>query len=218
MHMPTGDGWGLQPTAAGFTLLQGGAPLRTPLGSPVATRHRALGRRLLDSVREATGSATAFLLTPYALQVLYLDYARALPPSRLAAMARASLEKGGKAVPDVLGRLAARSLLAVIACDASFERHGMGLDVVTGKADLDRLCSDLCAFVAERRAGGGLGGDPRYYAPVQERNVHFCNEHCLPSIGVVAAEDGDCPPRTPSRCGTRRMLEDVRFFASFPEE
>jgi len=215
--MPTGDGWGLQQTSSGFTLLQGNAPLRTPLGFPVATRHRALGRRILEDVRES-GSATLFQLTPYALQVLYLDFARALPPPRLAAIARACLENGGKAVPDVLGRLSARALLAVIACDASFERPGMGLDVVTGTADLDRLSSDLCAFVAERRVGGGLGGDARYYAPLRERNLHFCSERCLPSTGAEPSADGDCPPRTPSRCGTRRMLEDVRFFASFPEE
>jgi hypothetical protein len=217
MHMATGGAWSLQPTAAGFTLLQGEVPLRTPLGFPVATRHRALARRILEIVRES-GSGTDLLLTPYALQVLYVDFARALPPSRLAAIARAPLENGGREVPDVLERLPARALLAVIACDASFERPGMGLEVVTGTADLDRLSSNLCAFVAERRAGGGLGGDPRYYAPVHERNVHFCSDHCLPSTGRVPSEDGDCPPRTPSRCGTRRMLEDVRFFASFPEE
>lgn len=242
MHTRVAERWRLAASSAGFTLLEHDQPLRTPLGAPVGSRYRALARRMLENVRSFGGQA---LLphTPYGLQVLYLDFARSVPPAQLAALVLSCLEGHGR-IPDdprlvaaarltttvdprqtdpavrreAVTRLSTRGLLAVLAFDAEFGNAQAGLGVVTGGAAMDGLAAGLCAFVAERRIDGGLGGDPRYHAPVADRNEVFCREHCLPAIGSLPSDDGPCPDRTPGRCGTRRMLEAFRFFASFPEE
>jgi hypothetical protein len=223
MHTHVAEPWRLAALSAGWMLLENDQPVRTPLGAPVGSRYRPLARRMLENVRNFGGHA---LLppTPYGLQVLYLDFARSVPSAQLAPVVLSCLEGRGGAWPDpearrqAVARLSTRALLAILAFDAQFERPQTGLDVVTGRADLDRLAAGLCAFVAERRIGSGLGGDPRYYAPVTDRNEDFCRELCLPTIAPVPSGDGECPERTASRCGTRRILEGFRFFASFPEE
>ena len=105
-----------------------------------------------------------------------------------------------------------------MAFDTHFDRPNAGLDVITGRVDLDQLSADLCAFVAERRIGRGLEGSGSHHAPVGDRDEDFCREHCLPAIAAHPSEDRPAHERTPSRCGTRRTLEGFRFFASFPEE
>jgi hypothetical protein len=242
MHTYCVEPWRLISTPAGWTLFEHDQPVRTPLGAPVGSRYRPLARRMLENIRSFGGHA---LLppTPYGLQVLYLDFARSVPPRQLAPVVLACLD-GYSRIPEdprpvVAARsaseidprptdpearrqsvagLSTRSLLAVLAFDTQFENPQAGLDVVTGRADLAALAAGLCAFVAERRIERGLEGDPRYFAPVADRDEDFCREHCLPSIAALPSEDGECLTRTPSRCGTRRMLEGFRFFASFPEE
>jgi hypothetical protein len=241
MHAHTAEPWRLAASSTGWTLLEHDQPVRTPLGAPVCSRYRPLARRMLENVRSYGGHA---LLppTPYGLQVLYLDFARSVPAAQLAPVVLSCLEASGR-VPDdprlaaiarakvsvdpradpaargqVVSRLQTRALLALLAFDAQFELPQAGLDVITGSADMDRLASALCAFVAERRVGGGLGGDARYHAPVADRDEDFCREHCLPTIAPLPSEDRVCLARTPSRCGTRRILEGFRFFVSFPEE
>lgn len=223
MHSRFAEPLRLATSSAGWTLLEHERPVLTPLGVPVGSRYHPLALRMLENVRTFGGHA---LLppTPYGLQVLYLDFARAVPSAQLAPVALSCLEGRGGAWPDpearrrAVARLSARALLAMLAFDAQFERPQTGLDVVTGGADLDRLAAGLCAFVAERRIGSGLGGDPRYYAPVTDRDEDFCREICLPTIAPVPSGDAGCLERTPSRCGMRRILEGFRFFASFPEE
>jgi hypothetical protein len=177
------------------------------------------------------------------LQVLYLDFARSIPPGQLAPVVLSCLD-GRSRIPDdprlveaarlisvvdprqtdpevrrqAVAGLSTRALLAILAFDTQFGNAQAGLDLVTGRVDLDALATGLCAFVAERRIESGLDGDTRYFAPVAERDADFCRGHCLPTIGALPSEDGECLTRTPSRCGTRRMLEGFRFFASFPEE
>jgi len=91
--------------------------------------------------------------------------------------------------------------------------------VVGGCLTLERAALGVCSFVAERRMGGGLGGDLRYYAPWRERREAFCTDHCLPVIGPRPSDDRQCDPsRTPADCGMLRILEGFRFFASFPDE
>jgi hypothetical protein len=242
MHTRVTEPWRLAASSAGWTLFEHDQPVRTPLGAPVGSRHHPLARRMLENVRSFGGPA---LLppTPYGLQVLYLDFARSVPAAHLSRVVLSCLE-GRRRLPDDLRPVAAaratsavdaretdpevrrqavaglstRSLLAVLAFDAQFENPQAGLDVITGRADLDGLAAGLCAFVAERRIASGLEGDPRYYAPVAERDEDFCREHCLPTIAPLPSEDRECLARTPSRCGTRRMLEGFRFFVSFPEE
>ena len=247
MHTRVAEPWRLTESSAGWTLLEHDQPLRTPLGTPVGSRYRPLARRMLENVRSFGGHA---LLppTPYGLQVLYLDFARSVPPVHLGPAVLSCLEGRGNGWPGAIpsdprlvaaarltapvdprqmdpetrrqavARLSTRALLAILAFDAQFENPRAGLNVVAGTADLDALAAGLCAFVAERRIGGGLEGDPRYYAPVSDRNEDFCREHCLPTVAPLPADDGQCPERTPGRCGTRRILEGFRFFASFPEE
>jgi hypothetical protein len=242
MQAHTAEPWRLAASPTGWTLLEHDQPVRTPLGAPVCSRYRPLARRMLENVRRLEGHA---LLppTPYGLQVLYLDFARSVPAAhlvpvvlscleerggisddpRLVAVARTTASAGTRATDpasrrQVLSRLSTRALLAILAFDAQFELPQAGLDVITGSADMDRLAAGLCAFVAERRIGGGLGGDLRYHAPVADRDEDFCREHCLPTIAPLPSEDRECLARTPTRCGTRRILEGFRFFVSFPEE
>lgn len=247
MHTQVVDPWRLAASSAGWTLLEQDRPVRTPLGAPVGSRYRPLARRMLENVR-TFGDHDFLPPTPYGLQVLYLDFARSLPPAHLAPAVLSCLEDRGRGWPgpiphdprlveaarlttcvdplqtdpevrrEAVSRLSTRALLAILAFDAQFEKPQVGLDVVTGRADLDSLSAGLCAFVAERRIGSGLDGDPRYCAPVADRNADFCREHCLPTIAPLPADDGKSPERTPGRCGTRRILEGFRFFASFPEE
>jgi hypothetical protein len=217
MHTHTVEPWRLSASPAGWTLFEHDQPVRTPLGAPVGSRYRPLARRMLENIR-SFGGHSLLPPTPYGLQVLYLDFARSLPAGQLAPVVRSRLQGHGRTPDDPLARLSTRSLLAVLAFDAQFENPHAGLDVVAGAADLDALAAELCAFVAERRIASGLEGDTRYFAPVAERDEDFCREHCLPTIAPHPSEDRVCLTRTPSRCGTRRMLEGFRFFASFPEE
>lgn len=219
MHTLSVEPWRLAPSPAGWMLFEHDQPVRTPLGAPVGSRYRPLARRMLENIRSFGGHG---LLppTPYGLQVLYLDFARSVPPAQLAPVVLSCLEGHGRVPhdPRLVARLSTRALLAVLAFDTQFGNAQAGLDVVTGSVDLDALAAGLCAFVAERRIERGLDGDTRYFAPVMDRDEDFCREHCLPTIAPVPSEDGECLTRTPSRCGTRRMLEGFRFFASFPEE
>jgi hypothetical protein len=220
MHTRVAEPWRLTPSSSGWTLLEHDRPVRTPLGTPVASRHRPLARRMLENLRNLGGHAL-FPPTPYSLQVLYLDFARSLPPARLAELVVSNVQGGTadrEARRQVVAGLSPRALLAAMAFDAHFDRPNAGLNVITGRADLDALSADLCAFVAERRIGHGLEGSGSHHAPVGDRDEGFCRAHCLPTIAAHPSGDGRSPERTPSRCGTRRTLEGFRFFASFPEE
>jgi hypothetical protein len=109
--------------------------------------------------------------------------------------------------------------MAALVFDSHFWNIRLALDVVGGKAQLERAALGTCAFVAERRTGRSVEADLRYYAPVRERREAFCSDHCLPAIGPRPSSDGPClPPRSPVDCGMLRVLEGFRFFASFPDE
>jgi hypothetical protein len=223
----------------------GDAP-RTPLGHPVASRHGALSGRIREDLRvycrEPHSPSSA-----YRLQALYLDFGRialaehlaqsvlrALDVPRDAAglMARDPrlLDAERQSFGDLddedrtrmgqrLAGLSRRALMTALVFNAHFWNIRLALEVVAGEQSVERAALGICALVAERRIGRGLGGDLRYYAPVRERREEFCSDHCLPAIGSRPSDDRPClPPRTPVNCGMVGILEGFRFFASFPDE
>lgn len=218
---------------------------RTTMGHPVVSRHEALWERIRSDLR-AHGSGALYPASAYRLQALYLDFGRTAPLEDLAesvlrafdsaregagpAAASPPLEAGRESFGDLdaevaarvgrrVARLSQRALTTVLAFHAHFRNVGLALEVVGGEEPLEQAGVGTCAFVAERRIGQDVGGDPRYYAPFRERREAFCSDHCLPTIGPRLGDDRPClPPRTPVDCGMLKILEGFRFFASFPEE
>ncbi len=222
-----------------------GPPL-TPLGHAVVSRYDALSQRIREDLR-VHGSKAHFPSSAFRLQALYLDFGRfALVEHLREAVLRAfedARDAAGipredprlrKAERQLLGdldeenstrlgqRLAGmsrRALMAALVFDSHFWNIRLALDVVGGKAQLERAALGTCAFVAERRIGRSVAGDLRYYAPLRGRREAFCSDHCLPAIGPRPSSDRPClPPRTPVDCGMLRILEGFRFFVSFPDE
>jgi hypothetical protein len=223
-----------------------GNPPRTPLGHPVVSRHDALSMRIQEDLRVYDREGP-FPASAYRLQALYLDFGRAAPAEHLAESVLRALDVPREAarpgtrdprlreaeresfgdlddedvsrVRERVARLSRRALMTALVFNAHFWNVRLALEVVRGEQQLERAALGTCAFVAERRIGGGLGGDLRYYAPLRERREPFCFDHCLPAIGPRPSEDGPClPPRTPADCGMLGILEGFRFFASFPDE
>jgi hypothetical protein len=60
--------YSLHETDSQWTIHEGGVPLLTPMGHPVATRHARLAERMLEGVRAASDHDDP---TPYSLQVWY---------------------------------------------------------------------------------------------------------------------------------------------------
>ena len=228
-----------------WTIHEGDVPLLTPMGHPVATRHPRLAERMLEGVRAANDHDDP---TPYSLQVWYLDFGRQLPVDHLRAWSlpastragtwrptlprtRASRRacggptraQGAEALDDQLrarvGRLSRRALLTVAVFSARFQSARLGLMTVDAGTDLERLALGTCRYVAERRVGRGLQGDPRYLGPALARREGFCRDHCLTRIAGHPEDDVALGhPRSARNCAARGLLEGVRLFASFPDE
>ncbi|HUL77686.1 MAG TPA: hypothetical protein VL691_10520 [Vicinamibacteria bacterium] len=224
----------------------GGEPPRTPLGHSVESRYGELSRRIQEDLRNH-GREASLPSSAFRLQSLYLDFGRTalaehisepilralgVPPEATGLAARdprlleAERQSFGEIededVNEVAGRVARmsrRALTAALVFNAHFWNVRLALAVVGGRLALERAALGVCSFVAERRIGGGLGGDLRYYAPLRERREAFCTDHCLPVIGPRPSDDRQCDPsRTSADCGMLGILEGFRFFASFPDE
>jgi hypothetical protein len=223
-----------------------GDPPRTPLGHAVVSRHAALNERIEEDLR-VYGRAAHSPSSAYRLQALYLDFGRVglaehLAQSVLRALDVARDEAGIGArepllleaerqffgdlededsirVDERVARLSRRALMTALVFNAHFWNVRLALEVVGGNQGLERAAVGMCAFVAEARIGRGLGGDLRYFAPLRQRQEAFCVNHCLPVIGSRPSDDRPCvPPRMPFNCGMLKILEEFRFFASFPDE
>jgi len=214
------------------------------VGAPVQTRHRALAERILVDALHAEGHDDP---TPYSLQTWYLDFGRRVPVDhlqmsvlmaldprwdvacnapadpRLAAALRQAHQDGDA---EATGRLrvqvetlSRRALLTVAVFSARFQSARLGLKTIDASIDLTRLGFGTCRFVAERRVGRSLHGDPRYFVPLLGRREGFCHDHCL--TRVASHPDDDAPagtPRSAGNCAMSHLLEGVRFFASFADE
>jgi len=227
-----------------WAIHEGGAPLLTPMGHPVATRHARLAEHMLEGVRAASDHDDP---TPYSLQVWYLDFGRQLPVDHLRALVlsvldtrwdvgsnppadprlaeglRRAYQGQAKRLDDELraqiGRLSRRALLTVAVFSARVQSARLGLMTVDAGTDLERLALGTCRYVAERRVGRGLQGDPRYLGPALARREGFCRDHCLTRIAGHPEDDVALGlPRSARNCAVRGLLEGVRFFASFPDE
>jgi hypothetical protein len=237
----------LMETREGWTVYERDAPLLTPMGHPVTSRHHALAERILEGAR-AAGEVGHDQPTPYSLQIWYRDFGTRVPldhlrssvrnslhpqwdlacnpprDSRLAAAALQAYDAAwGYTDPERLRArvdgLARRPLLTVAVFCARFQSARLGLRVIDKDVDLECLCVGMCALVAERRVGRSLHGDPRYVVPAQGLRESFCRDHCLPRIAPHPNDDTALGLRRSARnCGMRRLLEGVRFFASFPDE
>ncbi len=183
--------YSLQETGPGWTLYEQDAPLLSPMGHPVATVHRSLAERLLESVRTANDQDD---LTPFSLQVWYLDFGCRVPVEHLRASVLSGLDprwdvacnapadprlseglrrayrSNGEIWSDGrtrerVDRLSRRALLTVAVFSARFQSARLGLLTIDTDTDRERLALGTCRLVAERRVGRGLHGDPRYLAP-----------------------------------------------------
>ena len=237
--------YSLHETDSQWTIHEGDVPLLTPMGHPVATRHPRLAERMLEGVRAANDHDDP---TPYSLQVWYLDFGRQVPEDHLRASVRTGLDtrwdvasnpptdprlaeglrrayqlKGPEGLDNQLrarvDRLSRRSLMAVAVFSARFQSARLGLMTVDAGTDLERLAFGTCRYVAERRVGRGLQGDPRYLGPALARREGFCRDHCLTRIAGHPEDDfAFGRPRSARNCAVRGLLEGVRLFASFPDE
>jgi hypothetical protein len=237
--------YSLHETDSTWTLHEQDAPLLTPMGHPVATRHRPLAERILEGVRASNDQDE---LTPYSLQVWYLDFGRQVPVGHLRASVLSGLDRrwdvasnppadprlaeglrrayrfadgdcSDAALRARVGRLSRRAMMTVAVFSARFQSARLGLLTVDPDTDRERLAFGTCRQVGERRVGRSLVGDPRYLAPALGRRDAFCRDSCLPRVAAHPEDDVTLGlRRVPRNCAVRSLLEGVRFFASFPDE
>jgi len=237
--------YSLHETDSGWTLHEQDAPLLTPMGHPVATRHRPLAERILEGVRAANDQDE---LTPYSLHVWYLDFGRQVPLEHLRASVLSGLDRrwdvacnppadprlaeglrrayrfadgdgGDELLRARVSRLSRRALMTAAVFSARFQSARLGLLTLDADTDRERLALGTCRHVGERRVGRSLVGDPRYLAPALGRREAFCRDSCLPRVAGHPEDDASLGLRRVSRnCAVRSLFEGVRFFASFPDE
>ena len=237
--------YSLHETDSTWTLHEQDAPLLTPMGHSVATRHRPLAECILEGVRASNDQDE---LTPYSLQVWYLDFGRQVPVEHLRASVLSGLDRrwdvacnppadarlaeglrrayrfadgdgSDEALRARVSRLSRRAMMTVAVFSARFQSARLGLLTVDPDTDRERLALGTCRQVGERRVGRSLVGDPRYLAPALGRREAFCRDSCLPRVAAHPEDDAALGLRRVARnCAVRSLLEGVRFFASFPDE
>lgn len=221
---------------AWWAVLSDGAPVRTPMGTPVVSRHRALAEEAAADVGRYGADPTA-KTTTFSLQASYLDFGlrvrrevleentAAIWPDDLfvqrpadPALAEALLALWGEAALDRAGFREAlrgatlRQLLSAMTAGHVLRSAVLGHLVVTTDRPLAPLARGACGrhYAALAARLGGAGSGPGRHVPT-EMEEPFCEACCRGD-----AEETDASFR--ALCAISPLFEKLRRWSSFPEE
>jgi hypothetical protein len=222
-----------------FAVLSGGEPVRTPMGTPMVSRHRALAEEVAADVARWGSDPTA-KTTTFSLQASYLDFGlrvrrevleentaaiwpddlfvqRPTEPRLAAALERlwgpvdGALDRAR--LREALRAIPLRQLVALMTAGQVLRSAVLGREVVTSGRDLAALARGACGrhFEAVVRSLG-LAPDPRPRRHVPtDLDEELCARCC-------AALGGEAEASFPGRCALVPLLEKLRRWASYAEE
>jgi len=199
----------IAPAGDWLVLLDGEEPLRTPRGTPVVSRHRALLEEVAADVDRWGADPTA-KTTTWSLQASYLDFGmrvkRAVLEENTAAIwpddvfAARSVDLDRDAFRESLARATLRQLMAAMTAGHVLRSAVLGLRIVGTGDDLVPLSRGACARVT-----------PSARHTPTDRDEPYCAEECC---GATVVD----PDRFRARCALFPLLDKLRRWSAFPEE
>lgn len=235
-------GRGLQSSVAQvgdwFAVVTPGGPVRTPMGTPVVSRHRALAEEVAADVARWGDDPTA-RTTTFSLQASYLDFGlrvrrevmeentaaiwpddlfvRRPEDPRLAAALAALWGPAGRdraGFRQGLRALSLRQVVAAMTAGQVLRSAVLGCEVVTTARDLVPLARGACGRHHEALARS-MGIEPpsdagRRHVP-SEPDEEACARCCADPAGPAA-------PSFVRGCALLPLLEKLRRWAAFPDE
>lgn len=219
-----------------FAVVEPEGPIRTPMGTPVVSRHRALAEEVATDVARWGADPTA-RTTTLSLQASYLDFGlrvrrevleentaaiwpddlfvqRPTAPG-LASAAEAlwgTLALDRDAFREALRKLSLRQLIASMTAGHVLRSAVLGWVVVTTDRDLVPLTRGACgrAFAAAAGITPGAEGTGRRHVPSDM--VEPCCTDCCAA--------GSAPPGEgfAAQCALLPLLAKLRRWSAFPEE
>lgn len=230
----------VEPLGDWFAVVSGVEPVRTPMGTPVVSRHRGLAEGVAADVARWGVDPTA-KTTTFSLQASYLDFGlrvkrevleentaaiwpddlfvrRPAPPGLAAALERL----WGPPVPgldrarfrEALRALTLRQLIASMTAGHVLRSAVLGWLVVTTDRDLAPLARGACGrrFAALASACGAEGelAPSRRHVPT-DMDEATCVRCC-------SAPGGEVEGSFRTGCALLPLLERLRRWAAFPEE
>jgi hypothetical protein len=224
---------------AWWAVVTGEAPLRTPMGTPVVSRHRALAEEVAADVGRWGADPTA-KTTTFSLQASYLDFGlrvkrevleentaaiwpddlfvRRPEDARLAAVVAGAwgpppaLDRA--AFREALRALTLRRLVASMTAGHVLRSAVLGWRVVTTPDPLEPAARAACG----RWLGGvalAAGLDPAGAAARRHVPTGLDEPFCA---RCVAAPAGGSVEGFAARCALHPLLDKLRRWAAFPEE
>lgn len=222
-----------------FAVLSGDEPVRTPMGTPMVSRHRALAEEVAADVARWGTDPTA-KTTTFSLQASYLDFGlrvrREVLEENTAAIwpddlfvrrpaepgLAAALERLWGPVDGALDRprfrealraMPLRQLVAAMTAGQVLRSAVLGREAVGSQRDLVPLARGACGRHFEALARSlGLAPDPGSRRHVPTDMDEECCARCCGAVGGLVETS------FASRCALLPLLEKLRRWASVAEE
>jgi hypothetical protein len=226
---------------AWFAVVSEGAPVRTPMGTPVVSRHRALAEEVAADVERHGVDPTA-KTTMFSLQASYLDFGlrvkREVLEENTAAIWPDDLFVKRPEAPELAVTLEAlwgklgldrptfraalrgatlRQVMAAMTAGQVLRSAVLGWLVVTTGRDLTPLTLGACGrhFSALRAAAERGAGTIDAGGTVRHEPTGMDGEYCA---GVCCAPGGGPDEAFARRCALYPLLDELRRWSAFPEE
>lgn len=221
-----------------FAVVAPEGPVRTPMGTPVVSRHRALAEEVAVDASRWGADPTA-RTTTFSLQCSYLDFGlrvrrevmeentaaiwpddlfvrRPEDPGLAAALASlwGPLGLDRPRFRDALRSLTLRQVIAAMTAGQVLRSAVLGFVVITSARDLDPLVRGACGRHFEALARP-LGVDPA--AAVARRHVPTELDEAA-CAACCAVPGGPVGPSFDAGCALLPLFEKLRRWAAFPDE
>jgi len=225
-----------------WAVVSGDGPVRTPMGTPVVSRHRALAEEVAADVARHGTDPTA-RTTTFSLQASYLDFGlrvkrevleentaaiwpddlfvqRPADPAPALALAAlwGTIELDRAGFRNALRRASLRQVMAAMTAGAVLRSAVVGYLVVTTDRELTPLARGACGRFFDalrRRTTAGEGALRPGAGPARHVPSGMDDAYCEESCSAGAAAPGD-PFR--ARCALYPLVDKLRRWAAFPEE
>lgn len=224
-----------------FAVVTADGPVRTPMGTPVVSRHRALAEEVAADVARWGADPTA-KTTTFSLQASYLDFGlrvkrevleentaaiwpddlRVARPSEpalaepLAALWGEPPERDRASFREALRGLTLRQLVATMTAGHVLRSAVLGWELVATDRDLLPLARGACGRHHEalaRSAGADPAAEPRRHVPT-DMDEGCCDACCrAPGLALEAVEAS-----VRARCALYPLVDKLRRWSAFPEE
>lgn len=224
-----------------WAVVSGAEPVRTPMGTPLVSRHRALAEEVAGDVARHGVDPTA-KTTTFSLQASYLDFGlrvkrevleentAAIWPDDLFVQRPADpalqlplltlwgrLELDRTAFRDALRKVTLRQLMAAMTAGQVLRSAVLGWVLVTTDRDLVPLTLGICGrHFSAIRAGAARGAAwVEVGGKLRHEPSGMDDAYCA---GVCCAPGGGPDERFTARCALHPLLDKLRRWAAFPEE